>query len=155
MLSLVAAKLPNGDRRKTFDASFDRERGHVCAFRVTLSVEADEADIVDGTYFLGTMDAAGNHQGLNVQITARQPRPQGRVRCLVSRRTRPAPEYSRDADGDGRGSPSPANRKGTEVPGTKHGEDNSFVSFFKALFGLGRKHALPRPSFLVVSNLRR
>ena len=140
VLSLVTAELPEtvvfGE---SFDASFEVANASTYALSgVTLSVEASEADIVDGTYFLGTMDAATT-EGLDVQITPESPGDLEIV-FVVSYRDdfgRPQ-EYREVRTVTVEDSPEPGEiEEGAEAPEDETGGDNWFVSFIKALFGLG------------------
>lgn len=140
VLSLVTAELPETVMAgETFDASFEVANASAYALSgVTLSVEASGADIVDGTYFLGTMDAATT-EGLDAQIT-----PEGagelEIVFVVSYRDDfGRPQEYREArmvtvedapEQDDLGADAEASDDGS-------GEDNWFVSFLKALFGLG------------------
>lgn len=140
VLSLVTAELPDTAMvGETFDASFEVANASTYALSgVTLSVEASEADIVDGTYFIGTMDAAAT-EGLDVQIT---PQKAGdlEVVLVVSYRDdfgRPQ-EYREARTVTVEDVPEPGDvEQGAEAPEDEAGQDNWFVSFIKALFGLG------------------
>jgi len=140
VLSLVTAELPEMVMvGETFDASFEVANASTYALSgVTLSVEASEADIVDGTYFLGTMDAATT-EGLDVQIT---PESAGdlEVVFVVSYRDdfgRPQ-QYRETRTVTVEEAPEPGEgEEGAEIPEDETDGDNWFVSFFKALFGLG------------------
>ncbi|MDO8847620.1 MAG: hypothetical protein Q7W51_04450 [Coriobacteriia bacterium] len=140
VLSLVTAELPEMVMvGETFDASFEVANASTYALSgVTLSVEASGAQIFDGTYFLGTMDAATT-EGLDVQITPEVPGDL-EVVFVVSYRDdfgRPQ-EYRETRTVTVEDSPEPGEiEEGTEIPEDETGEDNWFVSFFKALFGLG------------------
>lgn len=139
VLSLVTAELPDTVMPgETFDASFEVANASSYALSgVTLSVEASGADVVDGTYFLGTMDAATT-ESLDVMITPQEPGDLevvfvvsyrddfGRPQEFRESRTVVVQE-SREPEGGDNGGEAPA-----EEP-----EDNWFVRFIKALFGLG------------------
>jgi len=139
VLSLVTAELPETVMLgETFDASFEiANAGTYALSGVMLRVQAGEADVADGTYFLGTMDAATT-EGLDVQIT---PESAGELEVVfvVSYRDdfgRPQ-EYRETRTVSVEDAPDPADvEEGAEAPDDES-EDNWFVSFIKALFGIG------------------
>ena len=139
VLSLVTAELPEMVMLgESFDASFEVANASSYALSgVTLSVEASGADVVDGTYFLGTMDAATT-ESLDVMIT---PQEAGDLEIVfvVSYRDdfgRPQ-EFRESRTVTVEDTPQPdAGEIEGEMP-EDDSEDNWFVSFIKALFGLG------------------
>lgn len=140
VLSLATAEIPETVMAgETFPASFEVANGSAFALSgVTLSVEATGATITDGSLFLGTMDAAST-EGLDVSIT---PEKAGKLEVVLKvtyrddygreqtfREVRTVvveavPEEISDAP-EGEASEEDAE------------DDNWFVSFFKALFGIG------------------
>lgn len=138
-LSLVTAELPETVvLGESFDASFEVANASSYALSgVTLSVEASGADVTDGTYFLGTMDAATT-ESLDVMITPLEPGDL-EVVLLVSYRDdfgRPQEfRESRTVSVEETLEPEPGEFEG-EMP-EEESEDNWFVAFIKALFGLG------------------
>lgn len=140
MLSLVTAELPETAMQgESFPASFEIANASGFALSgVTLSVEASGADVADGTYFIGSMDAATT-EGLDAMITPKSAGPLevavvltyrddfGRTQTFRETRTvtvEAVPEQtSNGPDGE------PAEE---EQP-----EGNWFVRFIKALFGIG------------------
>lgn len=140
LLSLVTAELPEtAIVGETFDASFEVANASTYALSaVTLSVEASGAGIVDGAYFLGTMDAAAT-EGLDVQITPESPGDLEIV-FVVSYRDdfgRPQ-EYRETRTVTVEDAPDPGEaEEGAHGPADDTDDDNWFVSFIKALFGLG------------------
>lgn len=140
VLSLVTAELPETVMvGEMFDASFEIANGSAFALSgVSLSVEATGATIVDGSLFLGTMDAAST-EGLDVSIT---PEKAGKLEVAVivtyrddygrqqsfrevrTVQVESVPEEISDvAEG--------------ELPEPERDGENWFVAFIKALFGLG------------------
>jgi hypothetical protein len=140
VLSLVTAELPEMVMTgETFDASFEIANASTYALTgVTLSVEASEASVVDGTYFVGTMDAAAT-EGLDVQITPESPGDLEVVFVVSYRDDFGRPQEYREARTvTVEDVPEPGDiEEGAETPEDEADEDNWFVSFIKALFGLG------------------
>lgn len=138
-LSLVTAQLPEMVMLgESFDASFEVANASSYALSgVTLSVETSGADVVDGTYFLGTMDAATT-ESLDVMITPTEPGDL-EIAFVVSYRDdfgRPQEfRQTRTVTVEDMPQPDPGEVEG-EVPEEESG-DNWFVAFIKALFGLG------------------
>jgi hypothetical protein len=138
-LSLVTAELPETAMvGETFDASF--EVGNASGYAlsgVTLSVEASGATITDGTLFLGTLDAATT-EGLDVTST---PEEAGELEVAVIVAYRDdfgqPQEFRETRTVTVEEMPEPENGEpDTEAPEDTT-EDNWFVAFIKALFGLG------------------
>jgi hypothetical protein len=140
LLSLVTAELPDTAMQgESFPASFEIANASGFALSgVTLSVEASGADVADGTYFLGTMDAATT-EGLDVTITPESAGPLevavvltyrddfGRTQTFRQTRTvtvEATPEQTSDG---------PEGKPAEE----EQPEGNWFVRFIKALFGIG------------------
>lgn len=139
-ISLVTAELPDtvlaGD---TFDASFEVANASAYALSgVTLSVVAPGAEVIDGSIFLGSMDAATT-ESLDVSIT---PEKAGdlEIAVVVSYRDdfgRPQ-EFRETRTVTVEAAPEPGDLEpGAEEPGTEAEGGNWFVNFIKALFGLG------------------
>ena len=137
--SLVSAELPDSVMvDESFDAMFEVANTSGFALSgVTLSVEASGAAVIDGTLFLGTFDAAGT-ETIDVTIVPEQP---GALevavmvsyrddlgRAQVFRQTRTVAVD----DSPGPGTEGPDGPEPEEAA-----DDNWFVAFIKALFGLG------------------
>lgn len=140
VLSLVTAELPQTVvAGETFGASFEIANSSAFALSgVSLSVEATAASITDGSLFLGTMDAAST-EALDASITAEKAGKlevaivvsyrddYGRQQTFREVRTvqvEAAPEEVSETPEGG-------------LPDEDAGDDNWFVAFIKALFGLG------------------
>lgn len=139
-LSLVTADLPETVLQdESFDASF--EVGNASGFPlagVMLSVEASGGVVTDGTIFLGTMDAAAT-ESIDVSILAERPGPL-EVMVVVSYRDDfgRAQTFSETRTVQVDAVPEPTSNESDDVtPDADAEEDNWFVAFFKALFGLG------------------
>jgi hypothetical protein len=139
-LSLVTAELPGSVMQgETFDASF--EIGNASGFAlsgVVLSIEASGAVVTDGSLFLGTMDAAAT-EAIDVSIT---PGSAGLLEVVVVVAYRDdfgRPQTFRETRTVTVEAVPESGEVGpdAEVPSEDEGDDNWFVSFIKALFGLG------------------
>ncbi len=138
-LSLVTAELTDTVMLgESFDASFEVANASSYALSgVTLSVEASGADVTDGTYFLGTMDAATT-ESLDVMVTPQEPGDLEIVFVVSYRDDFGRPQEFREARTvtvEETLEPETGEIDG-EVP-EEGSEDNWFVAFIKALFGLG------------------
>lgn len=140
VLSLVTAELPQTVMvGETFDASFEIANGSAFALSgVSLSVEATGATIVDGSMFLGTMDAAST-EGLDVSIT---PEKAGKleVAIIVSYRDDYGRQQSFREVRTVQVESVPEEISDTpegELPEETPDSENWFVAFLKALFGIG------------------
>ncbi len=139
-LSLVTAEFPDTVMvGETFDASFEVANASAYALSgVTLSVQAPDADVIDGSIFLGTMDAATT-ESLDVSIT---PGKAGdlEIAVVVAYRDdfgRPQ-EFRETRTVRVEAAPEPGDiQPGAETPEDDGGSGNWFVNFIKALFGLG------------------
>lgn len=140
MISLVTAELPESAMQgETFSASFELANAGAFALSgVTLSVEASGAAVTDGTYFLGAMDAATT-EGLDVTITPDTPGPLEVAVILTYRddfgRTQTFRE-TRTVEVEAVAEPASDAVEGEPAEDEKS-EDNWFVRFIKALFGIG------------------
>lgn len=139
VLSLVTAELPTSAvPGESFGASFEvANAGSYALSGVTLRVEASGADVTDGTYFLGSMDAATT-ESLDVSITPQEPG-ELEIAFVVSYRDdfgRPQEfRETRVVTVEENPEPEPG-AGGAEAPEADTG-DNWFIAFIKALFGLG------------------
>ena len=138
-LSLVTAELPESVMAgESFDASFEVANSSAFALSgVTISVEADGATVMDGTAFVGTMDAAST-EGIDVVVT---PEKTGDLELAVVVTYRDdfgqPQEFRETRTVRVEETPEPSEGEpGAEVPEDEP-RDNWFVAFIKALFGLG------------------
>lgn len=136
--SVITAEVPEtGVVGESFDASFEiANTGGFALSAVTLSVEASNADVVDGKVFLGTFDAAGS-EAIDVQIT---PEKAGELEIVLvvtyrddlGRETSFRTPYTMTVE---------SQPKETDEPGPstddRSGDTNPFVAFIMALLGLG------------------
>jgi len=139
VLSLITAQLPDSAvLGETFEASFEVATASSYGLSgVTLRVEAGTADVTDGTYFLGTMDAATT-ESLDVMITPTEPGDL-EIAFVVSYRDdfgRPQ-EFRETRTVVVEESPEPQPGEIEGEVSEESSEDNWFVAFIKALFGLG------------------
>lgn len=139
VLSLVTAELPETVMEgETFDASFEVANASGFALAgVVLSVEASGGVVTDGSIFFGTMDAAAT-EAIDVMITPETVGPMEVVVVLSYRDDFGRPQTFRESrtvtvEALPEGSEGPD----AEVPEGEESNDNWFVSFIKALFGLG------------------
>jgi hypothetical protein len=139
-LSLVTAELPESAMVGTsFDASFEVANASGFALAgVTMSVEASGAAVADSTVFLGTMDAAST-EAIDVSITPGTAGPLDVVVVVTYQDDFGRPQAFRESRTvTVEAAPEPGDEDpGAEVPQGDGDDDNWFVSFIKALFGLG------------------
>jgi len=140
VLSLVTAELPETAMEGTsFDASFEVANASSFALAgVTLSVEASGAVVSDSSVFLGTMDSAST-EAIDVSITPGTAGPLDVTVVVTYRDDFGRPQVFRESRSvTVETAPEPGdNDPGGEEPKPDGEDENWFVSFIKALFGLG------------------
>lgn len=137
--ALVTAELPATVMAgESFDATFEvANTGGFAVAGATLSVEASGAVVIDGTLFLGTLDVAGT-ETIDVTIATESPGPLEVVVVVSYRDDFGRAQSFREArtvnvqDAPDAGPEGPDAEKPTD-----ESDDNWFVAFIKALFGLG------------------
>jgi len=140
VLTVVTAELPESVMQGTsFDASF--EVGNASGFAlsgVTLSVEASAAVVTDSSAFLGTMDAAST-EAIDVSITPNTAGPLDVTLVVTYQDDFGRPQVFRESRSvTVNAAPEPGDKDpGVDEPTPDGGDENWFVSFIKALFGLG------------------
>lgn len=138
-LSLVTAELPETVMQgETFNASF--EIGNASGFAlsgVVLSVEASGAVVTDGSFFLGTMDGATT-EALDVTITPEKSGPLEVAVVVAYRDDFGRPQAFRETRTvQVEVVPEPTVDEGEADAPETESDDNWFIAFIKALFGLG------------------